>query len=402
MTEKIIVPTADAVITPTLEKMYERRPSCFRHLNLRSGIYWHPVLGYRAQAAKMLERLAALAAARRLKTATGRELLDYVASEYDGVPSTDRTFAIGHIKLTRAAPPTPIPAGTIPKGTRFTRASFDALGVTFETAEYETLTDAFMPLNSTAIVTIPVRSTREGSHANTPLLSGSTTTNITFPRLFQNIVVSEFQAAGGSDGSSGADFDTYVRQYAKAFAFGQYGPTAAASRLGALRSTGVRHLLVYDYIPDGIQNVLVADSAWGSSDRLAAAAQQVMYDADLVGFGCRVRFGKIRNRVISVSATIALRDPNYLGDTTDVDLAVQTAVRSYFDDRADWNVWNTSALKAVIARAHPKIFNCTAAIVRDSSDGSTVSEILTADFAAEQFHHYLANNAMSLTYVGPT
>lgn len=399
MTDKIIVPTADAVITPVLEKMYALRPTCFRHLNLRSGVYWHPVLGYRSQAAKTLARLAAMTTARRLKTATGQDLLDYVASEYDAVPSTEKTFATGQIRVGRANPPPALaPAGTIPKGTKFTRAAVTVLGVEIKAAEFETLVDAFIPADYYIPVTIPVRATREGAHANTPILLTQAASTITFPNLFPNIGIFGFESGGGSEGAD----DEYVRAYARAFAVGQYGPTSAASRLGALKSTGVRHLLVFDHVPSGTQRVLVADSSWGSSDALASLTQQTMYDADLVGFGCKVLFGKIRSRVISVSATVSLRDANYLVNTTDIDDTIRKAVRSYFDDRADWNVWNTQALTAVIARSHPKIFSCSGVIVRDVNDGLTVPEIVTPDYNAEQTHNYLANNAMSLTYVGPS
>lgn len=398
MSDKIIIPTADAVVTPVLEKIYEKRPSAFKHLNLRSGVYWHPVLGYRAQAAKMLQRLAALAAERRLRSASGQALLEYVASEYEAVPETGKTFAYGHITLGRAPLPTAIPPGTIKKGTRFTRTGFTALGVEYATAEYETLASAFMPYNSTDTVTIPVKATREGAHANTPILTADSTVGVTFPALFPNILVLELQAAGGSDGAD----DDYVRTYAKAQAIGQYGPTASASRLGALAATGVRHLLVYDDAVAAVQRILVADSSWGSSDRLASLAQQSMYDSDVVGFGCKVSVGKLRNKVISVTATVALRDSSYLAETTDVDVAIHNAVRSYFDDRVDFNVWNTDALKSVIARAHPKVFSCSSVSVHDVSDGSTIAEILSPNYATEQFHYYAANNAMQLTYVGPS
>lgn len=397
MTEKIIVPTADAVVTPVLEKLYEKRPRSFAHLNLRSGVYWHPVLGFRAQAAKMLQRLILLAAARRLKTATGQDLIDYVASEFESVPETGKTFAQGHITLGRGGP-SPLPGGSIPKGTRFTRTSFTSLGIEFPTAEYETLADAFMPVNSTENVTVPIRATREGAHANTPLLTASNQTGITFPSIIENVAVIDFAAAGGSEGVD----DPYVRHFAQAQAVGQYGPTSAASKLGALSGTGVRHLLVYDEVSTGTQKVLIADASWASSSSWANLVQQKMYDADLVGFGCRVEFGVLRNKAVSVSATIALRDANYLAETTEIDIAIQKAAQSYFDDRQDFNVWNTDSLKSIIARAHPKIFSCSSAVVKDMNDDSTVSEILSPNYATEQFHYYVASNAMKLSYVGPS
>lgn len=398
MADDILIPTADAVIIPVLEKIYEKRPSAFRHLNLRSGRYWHPVLGYRAQAARMLKRLALLATARRLKSSSGQELLDYVASEYETVPETDKTFAMGTLLLARDAT-LPLPGGVIPKGTRFTRTKFEVIGITFETADYETLTDIYVPADSTASIPVPIRALRPGAHANTPLYDGpGQATGITFPKIVENVSTLFFEAAGGCDGAD----DDFVRLFAKTFSKGQYGPTSDASKLGALSATGVRHFLVYDEVATGSQKILIADASWGSSARWAATVQQTMYDADLVGFGCKVSFGMIRNKVVAVEATVVLRDPNYLTETTEIDLAIQKAVRSYFDDRVDWNVWSEDGLRAAIARAHPKIFNCPSIAVKEFASGAAVSEILTPNFTTEQFHFLVSSNATKLSYLGPS
>lgn len=403
MSDEILIPTADAVITPTLEAIYKSRPTAFPHLNLRSGRYWHPVLGFRAQAARLLQRLSLLAADRRLNTAQGQALLDYVASEFDAVPETGATFATGTIGIGRADLTAALPGGPIPKGTRFTRTSFTALGITFESAEYETLVDAFIDVNSTGTVSIPVRATRAGSHANTPIVTATIDTGISFPPVAGNIAVKSFEAGGGSGGRSvDKDFDDYVRLFAKASAQGQYGPTSAASKLGALAASGVRHCLVFDDVSTSSQKILIADSKWGSSQLWAAAVQQSIYDAGLVGFGCKVSLASVRNKVVSVDATIVLRDGNYLTDTTAIDLAAQNAVRSYFDDRPDWNVWSESSLKSAIARSHPKIFSCSSIAVKDASTGTPLTEILSPDYSTEQFHYFVASNAMKSTYVGPS
>jgi hypothetical protein len=402
-TTKILIPTADAVVEPALEKLYEKRPTSFPHLNLRSGRYWHPVLGFRAQATRLLQRLALLAANRRLNTAKGQALLDYVASEFDAVPETDATIATGAIVIGRADLEADLPGGPIPKGTLFTRTSFDALGIAFESAEYETLIDAFIDVNSTGNVSIPIQATRAGSQANTPVVTASIDHGITFPPLVENIEVKSFEAAGGSGGRfNDTGFDAFVRLFAQASAQGQYGPTSAASKLGALSTAGVRHCLVYDDVPTATQKILIADSKWGSSSRWAAAVHQDIYDAGLVGFGCKIALGPVRNKVVSVDATVVLRDGNYLVETTAIDLAIQSAVRAYFDDRPDWNVWNESALKSAIARAHHKIFRCSSVTVKDAGTGAPLTEILSPDYSQEQFHYFVASNAVKPIYVGPT
>lgn len=398
MTDQILIPPADAVITPVLEKMYEKRPSAFKYLNLRSGVYWHPVFGFRAQAARMIQRLALLAAARTLKTAEGQELLDYVASEFEVVPETDKTFAEGTVTIGRSDLTKPLPGGTFPKGTRILRSAFTALSVSVPAAEYELLAAAVIDVGSTGTVTVPVRATRVGAHANTPTLLTNTQFGITLPGLVQNVAVTDFQTGGGSDGPD----DDFVRLFARTFALGQYGPTSAASKLGALSATGVRHMLVFDTVATGTQTVLVADKSWGSSERWAGLVQQSMYDADLVGFGCKIAFARVRNRVISVTASVNLRDANYLKETTDIDVAIQDALRSYFDDRTDWNVWNTDALKSVITRAHPKVFGCSSVAVLDAATASPLSEIISPDYTTEQVHLMLASNGTKLTYLGPS
>jgi hypothetical protein len=395
--DRPILPTADAVITPVLEKLYELRPTSFQHLNLRSGVYWHPVLGFRAQLALMLRRLALLASERRLDTAEGTALLEYCASEFDAVPDIGQTKAQGHVTLGRDGLQ-PLPAGDYPKGTRISRSTFVKNGVTFASAEYETLVDVHFDANSTAAVTVPIQATRAGTDGNTPIDAAGGAFNVTLPGLVPNVSVTDFQAAGGSNGPD----DTFVRLFARAYALGQYGPTASASKLGALSGTGVRHFLVYDNVARGTQTILVADESWASSDRWARGVQQSLIDNDLVGFGCKVAVGSLRNRVISVTATVVLRDSNYLHETTEIDLAIQESLRSYFDDRPSWNAWNTNSAKSAVSHAHAKIFSCQSLTVNDAATGAPIAEILNPDYTQEQFHYLLANNAVKLTYLGPS
>ena len=400
MADRIIVPTADVIIAPVITKIIEKRPNTAPYLNGRTGAYWHPVLGFRGQAAKMLKRVGLLAADRRLKTAEGKALLDYVASEFDAVPETEKTTAVGTVTLGRGEDPERRPGGDYPAGTRLTRTAYTVLGIPLETAEYETLTDAHVDVNSTATVTIPIRATRAGAHANHPILLGDETVkdNITVPPLVDNMVVTDFQAAGGSEGPD----DPFVRTFARAYSIGQYGPTAAATRLGALSATGVRHLLIFDEPIGGTQTVIVADASWGSSDRWVGLVEQSIYDNDLVGFGTKVRVQRVRSQVITVDATISLRSGTYLAETTEIDIAVQRAVRFYFDERLDWNLWNVESLKAAISTAHRKIYNCPSVTVKDAATGAVLPEILDPDYSKEQLHYFLASNAMKLTYVGPS
>lgn len=396
MTDTILVPTADKILTPALEKIYTLRPRSFQHLNYRTGIYWHPFLGFRAQTAHMLQRLSARVAANRLTTGEGADLLEYVASEYDAVPDTGKTFAYGEASFVRT---TSVKAGDIPKGTILSRDANLTTQLPLKAASYETLGDLHFDVGQLTAGPVAVRAVREGGAANHPIRVGESIAHgVAVGSLFDTtITVSTFSAAGGTDSTD----DEYVCRYAKAYALGQYGPTEAASRLGALRSTGVRNVLAYDIPGTGTQQLLVGDSNWASSERWVKIVQQSLYDNDLVGVGCKVVVSGVTNKVVSVNATVALRDPNYLNETTDIDNAIREAVLSYLDDRKDWNIWKTDGLKAAITRSHPKVFYCSSAIMKDTAN-VTIPEITTPDYTATQYHYYLANGAVKITYAGPS
>lgn len=398
MTDLILVPSADQVLIPTLQAMYAKRPSCFKHLNLKSGVYYHPVHGYRAQAARMLSRLTELAGARTLKTATGSELLDYARSEFDLDIETAKTKAEGTLTLSRTSV-SPTPGGFYPKGTRVTRSAFVSLGIAFESAEFETLADAYVAAGANpAITEIPIRCTREGTAGNTPLLTQNATLGVTAPSLVGNMSVSGFATAGGSDGAD----DPFVRNFARSQARGQFGPTSEASKFGVLAASGVRHFLVFDSALEGKQTILIADASWASSGRWAGKVQQSMIDNDLVGFGCVIIVGQISSKVVTVTSTVVLRDGNDRNDTTEIDVAIQGAVASYFDDRPDFNTWTTESLKSAIVQSHTKIFRVVSAVVSDASDNTTLSEIPTADFSLPQYHYLVSNQAVKITYQGPS
>ncbi len=405
MTDVILVPTPDTILRPALEKMYVLRPRSFQHLNLRTGIYWHPFLGYKAQTSLMLRRLGFRVASNRLSTATKQDLLDYVASEYDAVPETDKTFAIGEVTFIRPLRVSPLtpgtePAGDIPKGTKITRAANLTTQIPLKSAQYELLGDVHFDVGQlTSSAPVAIRAIQTGSVPNHPIRAGESVAHgVTITGIFDaNITVNAFSAAGGSEGVD----DPYVRSFAKAFAVGQYGPTEAASRYGALRASGVRNILVFDLPGTGTEQVLVGDSSWGSSERWTSKVQQSLYDNDLVGVGCKVQVSGVQNIVVSVNATVTLRDNNFLTETTDIDNAVRAAVASYLNDRTDWNVWKTDGLKAAIARSHPKVFNCSDAVMKNTAN-ETVDEITSPDYTTTQYHYFLANGAVKITYEGPS
>lgn len=394
--------TADQILVPALARLYELRPTTFKHLNDRTGRYWHVFAAHRAQAAAELQRLAKLIASNSL-SCSGQDLIDYIASEYTELPDIGGSKAIGDVIFSRTVLPSSV-AGKIPKGTRITREENSATEIPVAAAQYETLEDVHF--NATQGVTGPVRirALTASYAANHPLRTDSVAYNISATSLFDNtIFISAFNIAGGVDpfnftgGSAGANED-FLREFAKAYARGQYGPTQDESKFAALHASGVRHTVIYDDVPTGSQRILIADDSWASSGRWAAAVQQSIYDSDLVGFGCQVQVVPVRNKVVSLEANIVLRSWDYTKETTVIHAAVENAIKRYFDNRPDWNVWKARGLRNAITTAHPKILHCTSVVVRDVT-GAALNEIATVDYSTEQFHYYSAG--VTGTYVGP-
>ena len=126
-----------------------------------------------------------------------------------------------------------------------------------------------------------------------------------------------------------------------------------------------------------------------------------------LGFGCRSAVLPATNYFIRVEATVILRDPSDSADTTPLDAAIRTAVRKYFDLRPDWDVWRAAALRAAIARADRRILTCTSAVVKDYATGAVYSEVPSASIQAGTpgvvgVHWYLADNALTVTYLRPS
>ncbi len=398
---------ADAIIGPALDEFYVRRPKSFQHLNLREGVYWHPFAAHRGQVALALQYAASLIEANSLR-ASGQDLRDYVASEFTDPPAIDGTYAHGQLTLVRPTS-SELPAGDIPKGSRVVRQANLTTQIPLKEATFETLADAHIDAGQLESASIPIKAAALGATSNHPTRSDNADHGVIVQgSLFDpNLTVSAFEAAGGSDNASGEaetaarlEADEYVRQFARAWSKGSSGPNIDASRFGALSYPGVRHHLVYDDVAIGAQRIMVADSSWASSARWLELVQQWIYDENLVGFGCRVVATPVRNKVISISANITVRDWNYASNTLELDEAVRKAVRAYFDDRLDWNIWKARALRNAITRAHWKILKCSSVTVFDTT-GAVLPEIASPDYSAEQFHYYLANNAVTATYTGP-
>ena len=141
----------------------------------------------------MLLRLGEEASKRRLASATGNDLLDYIDSEFLQSPDVADTFAEGTITLGRADATLAMPGGDYPKGTRIARSQYTAAGILFPSAEYETLADAHVEPGSTAHIQIPIRAVTTGVDSNAPMVIGvDATKNIGIPNRIGNMKVIAF------------------------------------------------------------------------------------------------------------------------------------------------------------------------------------------------------------------
>lgn len=209
-------------------------------------------------------------------------------------------------------------------------------------------------------------------------------------------VPTDIRAAGGSSGQP----DPELRAAATAAWTGSYGPTTGAIVAGMLRSAGVSRAVVLDDTSTGRSVCYATDVSWAWSNALNDRIQRELRD-EWAGAGCRVTGGQVSNRRIRVLATIALRDARYLVEPTAITTALRAAARAYFNDRPDWYIWRENALRAKLSRASRRILRCTSVSVRDH-EGKPITEPSLPTAGDTLVHWYLADDALDVTYTGPT
>lgn len=304
------------------------------------------------------------------------------------------TSIVAHLKLQSKA-------GTIRAGTVWSVLANPNAVPPIQGAQYQVEQDTPTGTGQQS-VTVPVIATRTGAIANIPLWSaGGPTATYTTPTLFDSSAKLKFattsiRAAGGSDGQT----DPELRRAAGAAALGGAGPTVPALVAGALRTVGASRTVVREDYRTGAATVYPVDASWAQSTRWNATVEQILRDGWL-GFGCRLGIGVVQNRIVRIDATVALRDAQYLADTAAITDAIQKAIRAYFDDRVDWYIWRTAALKAVVARAdRARISTCPQLAVRDEN-GLALTEPAYPTPGDPLTHYVFADNAVSITYTQP-
>jgi hypothetical protein len=246
---------------------------------------------------------------------------------------------------------------------------------------------------------------------SSPITFGNTQIQPATPLFDSNLKVFDCEAAGGSTGID----DPRLVAAARAYARGQYGPTDAALVSGALQQQSVGHFAFFraNALTPYAQGY-VADPSWASSglglgsgtswtDSIAGAIAQ-----SSLGFGARVRWGKVVNRLTSVSATIHLKSTAALASTSAIDANVRAAIRSYFDDRGDWYLFRLKGLGAAITNADPNIQQAVDVAVSDAVTGAAIGEPAVpgqSTWSPILTHYYLGtdtdDNTATLTYLPP-
>lgn len=377
-------PTPEELIQEGVDALVALRPKAADHIP--DGVYGNVFAGWRAQAALMLRRDADFAKQGRIKFAEGLPLRFNAGSEHDLPTTLEATKAIGQVILTRESGRL---GGTIRKGARFTRPADTSSQELYGDAQYVAAYDVHVVQGQTE-VEVPLDASREGAFANRPL----TSTTATELEIADNILdrqawtVSSYEMGGGSDEVT----DDEIRRYAKAYESGKHGPNIKAALTGAFKA-GARHAVAVDDTSQAALVVYIADSSWGSSTRWGRTIRKSLYDLKYVGFGCKVLCASTVNEIVGVEASVKVRRPEYLYEKTSLELAVQKAVRSYFDDRPDWNRWKSTSLRGHIARADRRLLLCSSVTVK-RPDGTIVDE----PSARSSTHFMLLNNAVKVSF----
>lgn len=412
MSDKPALPTAVSVMTPAIDALVANNPARLPHINGGQGRWADVILGWQAQAALNLRRVADEMVSARLALAAGQPLRDLAASEFvrDRI-NEDPTYATGQWTATRTFNASNV-GGVIPKGFRFTRnPNPNGVPIPLEAAEYVSIAPVTVNAADTTVV-VPIRATRPGPHANVvfELGTGAVVTNdvVASSPLFDAVTfvpgssVSLFAplsctAAGGALVFSDDD----IRRIAGAQPLGQQGPTRGAIVAGSYLGTGVRRVATYEDPVLARTIAFHADASWGCDTLWQSAVLQVLQDR-WAGFGCKVVTGFVQNTYIRVAATIQLRSSRLLNYTNEISDNIRTAVRNYFDSRPDWYMWRLSAIRGAVYRADPRILTCTSVAVSDRFNNVLAEpSTLAALGTGAATHYYLLGDGLNATFSAP-
>ncbi len=301
-----------------------------------------------------------------------------------------RTAILGHFGSNLAP-------GVLRKGHRVSVTADTTQQPPIRAAEYAALEDSPVAVGQVS-ATIRVRATRVGSDANRPAVVGGVVPTITSTdKLFDTFTSVSLEAAGGSFGQS----DAALKRATGASWSGRWGPNSPAYLAGALADAGAARAVVRKDQTKGIALVYPVDESWAQSTSwLEYVGQQIRTRRE--GVGCRSSVERVDNQRIRVSLTVLLRDSRDLVRTAPIVTAIERSVRAYFDDRRDWYIWRTKALRSAAEAADRRILSCTSANVLDQDDMPLAEPTTPAELVGTTLTHYwLLDSPLTITFLGP-
>ena len=362
-----VLPRIPDVVEEAENRLIDKRPSASLHV--KDGRWGDVIAQWKAQHALVLRRISYEVSAARLWIAEGRELYDLVVSEFGATIPPDPSHAIGHVVLSRDPPHTGerLVGGLIRAGTRFRKVPNPSASPPVAGAEYESTAPVFVQPFETPTkqeVRVRIRCVNPGTGGNAQ--DWEEDTFALADTLFDpSLRVVSGQAAGGMMAYSPAK----LRALATAMTMGQYGPVSSALVAGALSTQGVSRCVSRS---GAKESIWITDDSWCCSDELLGEADKTIRDAWL-GFGCRYSIFPVKNVRVSLKADVLLRGERHIADAVDVSAAIRAAVKRYFDDRPDFYIWKTSALRGVITQSDRRILSCLSVVVSDA-DGNPIPD----------------------------
>jgi len=277
------------------------------------------------------------------------------------------------VTLTREGTGTRLPGGLIRTGTRFRKVADSTASPPVKGAEYESSSPVFVPAHfgtGDQAFDVPIRALNTGTDPN--VQSWETGAVALADTLFDPLIrVVSGEAAGGSAQYSTAK----LRALASALTMGQYGPVSVALVAGALSTPGVAMCVSRS---GAMEKLWISDDSWCCSRELISTVRRDIQEKWL-GFGCRCEIAAIENERTSIEAKIMLRDKKHIANSEDVTDAIRNTVKSFFDVRPDFHIWDLLTLQAALTRADRRILSCEEVSVKDVNGnevlGSTGSNV---------------------------
>lgn len=304
-------------------------------------------------------------------------------------------------------------AGTIRTGTRF-RVEADATRVPpIPGGEFEVTQHAYARTGSES-VTATVRAVTPGPDGNLPTFLAEVPSDNPFRATVIGVKEPTIKLQGSlydaketlrwspstirSAGGTLRQADPPLREAARRYWQGSYGPTDAALIAGALRFPGLARVMLLKNTDTGTSHAYAVDESWSQSAPWLDALTQHLKN-NWLGFGCRMATGTVHNRVVRIELTVVLRQRSDLADTTAIHEALRLKLHEYFDERPDWWTFRLAGLRGVLSRAHAKVLRCAEATVLDV-DGVPLEEP-AAPAAGDALVHWWFADGLDVVFDAP-